>query len=145
MKCRTLICAVLFGVFVFGGANSGPSKEKADPPKKAAEGDEFAKLGKARLEAAQKAYKVYTKDLGSERPFLITTYHLSVHWLNAELDLASGRDERIAAHAAHLQRVKGWKMFFLRDGTEEGTGSIVADSFQREAEYWLQKERSAKK
>src|SRR5437773_2365709 len=144
MKCRMLLCAVLFGVFVFGGANPSPSQKKDEPPKKAAEGDDLAKLGKARLGAAEKAYQAWLKD---ERfaGFNGLPYQLSVGWLNAELDIATKTEERIAAYSDHLRRMKDWEK---KANGRDGSLSVVyasIESFRREAEYWVAKERSGKK
>ena len=147
MKCRMLFGAVLFGVFAFGGANPGTSQKKDEPPKKAAEGDDFAKLRKARVAAAEKAYKAYIKEVANERPFSITAYHLSVAWLNAELELASEKLERIAARNAHLQRIRHWKKVF-EDDSDVLPGStviLVIESFEREAEIRSAEEGLGKK
>ncbi|MBI2806479.1 MAG: hypothetical protein HYX68_15975 [Planctomycetes bacterium] len=57
MRTRLLFCAILIGVFAFAGTNSGPSQQKGEVAKKVAQGDDLAKLGKARLVAVEKAYK----------------------------------------------------------------------------------------
>lgn len=144
MNCRILLCAALFGMFAFGGANPSPSQKKDDPPKKAAEGDDLAKLGKARRDAAEKVYNAWnqnaTRNLNYER-----LYHLSIRWLNAELDLANGRVERIAAYRNHLDRVKEWEKRFKRLAETDNTGYLVFEAYLTEAEYFLAKERSAKR
>ena len=102
MKCRTLIYAVLFGLFTFSAANPSPSQKKDEPPKKAAEQDELAKLGKKRgLEAAEKAYILSSRSIVPPSSDLI--YQLSVRWLNAELDLVAKKDQRVTAYRGHLQ------------------------------------------
>ena len=110
-----------------------------------AEGEELAKLGKARLEAAEKAYKLF--NMGElSRPFSDTSYQLSIRWLNAELDIAHKKGDRITGHKAHLQRMKDWKKVFVDDGQPPGALRVVViESFQMEAEYWLARERLANK
>jgi hypothetical protein len=88
---------------------TGPTQQKGEAAKKAAESDDLAKLGQARLDAAEKAYKLWFKDTTSERPFSITVYHLSVRWLDAERDLAKKKEERTAAYTRHLQRMNDWE------------------------------------
>jgi predicted ABC-class ATPase len=151
MKCRALICTVLLAVLALGGVHSGPSQQKDDPPKKKpADGDQLAKLGKARLDAAELAYKTWvTKgiaqgNLAGESPISVMTYELSIRWLTAELDLAKNKEERIAAHAAHLERMKGWYKAWDGDVNSERLALPLVDSFRKEGEYWLAKEQSGK-
>jgi hypothetical protein len=162
MKPRTLVCAVMvFGAFTFGGANSGGEKKQAaaqaagvrsdNPVKAKGDEDNLAKLGKARRDAAQKAYKTWLKQVGgvgqleNENPISVMTYELSIRFLNAELDLAQRKEERIAAHAAHLERMNGWyKAWDGLVGAERLALPLVG-SFQKEAEFWLAREKSGKR
>src|SRR5947209_1716886 len=105
-------------------------------PLQARGGDDLAKLGKARLDAAAKAYKV-AFDLERQRPWASLVYDLSVRWLHAELDLGTKKEERIAGYAAHLQRMRDWRKL-VGDAPRDDYQSII-DAFQIEAEYWLAK------
>ncbi|MBI2807104.1 MAG: hypothetical protein HYX68_19155 [Planctomycetes bacterium] len=140
MRTRTLLCAIVIGVFAFSGTNSGTPQQKGDPAKKAAQVDDLAKLGKARRDAAEKAYKAWASELNT--PFGVIHYQLSVGWLNADLDLAKKKEDRIVAYRSHVRRMKDW---------EEDTkvrvrpGNLmfpVIAAFQREADFWLAKEQA---
>ncbi|MBI1830393.1 MAG: hypothetical protein HYR84_02970 [Planctomycetes bacterium] len=153
MESKNLICAVIFGALAFGGPNSGgdkkpielPAESRTVSPVQAKMGDDLAKLGKARLDAAEKAYRAYIKAIANERPFLITTYHLSLHWLNAELDLAQKKEQRIAAFGAHLVRMRGWEKEWEGSAAPEADLFLIIRPYQKEAEYWLAKEKAIKK
>jgi hypothetical protein len=148
MNYKTLICAVVFGVFIFGNTNPGPAQRKDEAPKKAV-ADEVAKVGKARVEAAQKAYHAWVdafsrdgQSLLNETPFG-TTCQLSLRWLTAELDTAGKKEERVRAYKGHLARIKEVEVHYSRDEGLRGRrmhAFVVA--YQREAEYWLAKEEA---
>ena len=110
-------------------------------PLQASGDDDLAKLGKARLDAAEKAYKIGLLVDRRETTYLIV-YDLSVRWLHAELDLATKREERIAGYAAHLQRMKDYKKSY--EPVKDSPFVPIIDSLQIEAEYWLAKERAGK-
>jgi hypothetical protein len=140
MKCKTLICAAVLGVLSLGGANPVPSQKKDDAPKKAAQGGDLAKLAKARLEAAEKVYKA--RYMGQGGAVHEARYQDSIRWLNAELDVASKKEERVGAYSAHLQRMKEWH----KSNPDDASGPITIatfESFRSEAEYWLARERAA--
>lgn len=107
-------------------------------------GDQLTTLRKERLEAAKKAYKawVHNPSMG-----IAETYVVSVQWLQAELELATTKEHRIAAYAAHVQRMKDWRreaMGGLKGDPETHMDILLINSSQREAEYWLVKERLEK-
>jgi hypothetical protein len=107
MRKKFLVCAVIFCAFALAAPDSGRDGEpvaRAGAQPKDGEG-ELAKLGRARAAAAEKAYKVWFEDATNERPFSHMLYALSVRWLDAENNIASKKSERIAAYAAHLQRM----------------------------------------
>ena len=158
MKSKMFVCAVIFGTFAGSGANSGGEKQpkagaaaesRSGSPVQGGGGDDLAKLAKANLDAAENAYKAWLKprNLGwiREQPISVMTYHLSVRWLNAELELTNKKEERIAAYGRHLQRMNDWEKAWMKHAGEGSFNFDLISSYQKEAEYWLAKERSAKK
>ncbi|MSU78489.1 MAG: hypothetical protein EXS16_10395 [Gemmataceae bacterium] len=150
MKSKMFVCAVIFGVLAYGlgylngGKQLVVASSEAAQPK--ADGDELAKLGKARLEAAEKVYKACFKRELNRQDYDPVPHYLSVAWLNAELDLAKRQEERVAAYSVHLQRMNDWEKEWKRIGAQQGEHILlVIGLFQREAEYLLAKERTNKK
>ena len=113
MESKMLVCAVIVAVLASGVGNLNGGKQPAAAPNEAAQpkadGDELAKLGKARLEAAEKTYKEWSEHERRSRLHDGILYRLSVQWLNAGLDLAKNKDKRTAAYSAHLERMKAWE------------------------------------
>ncbi len=117
-------------------------------PLQASGGDDLAKSGKARVDAAEKAYKAwydgqrnFAVGLGNPDTLL---YDLSVRWLRAEIDLATKKEERIAAYAAHLERMKDWAKLLGGPVGRNAPLPTIIDATVKEAEYWLVKERAGK-
>jgi hypothetical protein len=137
MMHRVLLSTVVFGVFAIGGANSGGEKKTAVVAQQKGS-DDLAKLGKTRLDAAEKAYKSWRES--AHLPD--TIYQISVRWLAAELDLSTKKEERIAAYNAHLERTKAWLTDFKKTTNAKDVIFYAYDSYQKEAEYWLALERS---
>lgn len=107
MNCKSLLCAVLFGVFVFGGADSGALQQKEEP-KKAAEGNDLINSRKAKLKAAKEAYRLYFAkwDGGALNDPELEFCHLwSLRVVEAELELASGKNSRIESFTNHRKRM----------------------------------------
>jgi hypothetical protein len=147
-----LLVCLCFLPFQAGGGNDLAKQDKTRlvVAQKATGADELAKLGKARLDAAEKAYKGWfgvqriAEGLGQGDTVL---YDLSVRWLHAELDLITRKEERIAAYTAHLQRMKDWAKIWAGGGlAREGRAPLLAiiDATEKEAEYWLARERARK-
>jgi hypothetical protein len=143
MKVNPLIIAVVFCAFASGGADSGNEK-KTPAPTQQKEGDGLANLAKARRDAAEKAYKSWRKNLPDFRS-PDTIYLHSIMWLNAELEIATKKEERVAAYKAHLDRTKDWAVVFERNTGPTGRFVDTGEAYQREAEYWLSRELSGGK
>jgi hypothetical protein len=108
--------------------------------------DELTRIGKARLEAAEKAYTAWSKQSFANPALdMPTPYLLSVRWLNAQLDLAEKKEEKITAHRSHLQRMKDWEKSWAKVVGPDDSILLAIRSFQREAEYWMAKESREKK
>src|ERR1700722_849832 len=121
MKLKLLVCAAILGTLAFGAAKIAGYQGVADPKRNKAQPDpveeNFSRLGRARLEAAEKAYKDWFK--GLRMPPSDTLYHLSVRWLAAELDAASKPGDRLAAHISHRERMVCWGKELKEHGVPE--------------------------
>ena len=157
MKCKLLLllCAVTLAIVTGGSGNLSSHQAVADAKKEKPRPDpgevEVAKLGKARRDAAEKVYKAWLKKsnngagLAAEMPPSSTTYHLSVLWLNAELDLTNKAQERITAYEGHIKRMKHWEEVWESAGAQPGSFVLeMIGAFKKEGEYWLAKERRGK-
>lgn len=112
----------------------------------AGEIDELNKLAKARRDAAEKAYKVWFKRYAASSELEVaTTYLLSVRWLNAQLEIATKKEERIAAFNDHVVRLNHWEKIWRDAVGPDSPVFAVIISFQKEAEYLLAKEQALKK
>jgi hypothetical protein len=115
MKFITILCAVVFGAFIFGDAKSGPAQKKDDPPvpealrrkpmEAKAGDDELRKLMIARyniaLLAAQKRFAL--GDFGrNPEPINLRAKRL----FEAELALAVNAKARVVACERHLELAK---------------------------------------
>ena len=142
-------CALCVGSYLLAGGFGEPSKREATvQPKAEGNAAEVAKLGKENVESAENAYaawvKTWTKDgtVVNEQPFGII-YQLSMRWLNAEIDIAKTRENRIQAYDRHAKRMKEWASEYQ---SLTGTSRLlIVQSAQKEAEFWLARERLAGK
>lgn len=141
MKCKFLLCAVILGTLASGpanlGGNQGAAEAKKEKPKIDPAEEKLAELAKARREAVEKAYVAFAEK-ENNLDLTDTLYQLSIRWLTADLDLAKKKEDRVAAHGAHLKRMKDWEK--KRETRTAPFITLVIRSFQREAEYWLAKE-----
>lgn len=95
----------------------------------------------ARLASAQKAYELalqqQTQLLAMDPEFLALW---SRRWLEAQRELATSKDQQIAALEAHLGRLRNLEKFAKRlSATGQGrqTDAVVAEYHRLEAEQWL--------
>ena len=113
----------------------------APPPPASTEPVVPVTLSRARVDAARKTYAVLASDyrLGW-LPWSEPVYRWSRRWLDAERDLASRDEERLAAVKAHLQRMRDLDRItqarFRRQDTTVDE-STAAQYFRLEAEVWL--------
>jgi hypothetical protein len=143
------------------GQDPAPSKASQSAGKPAAQSEEETRLLKTQLQAAQKCHRAALKTIAVQqlggglvvqvmgdtvaRPDLVYTW--SVRWLHAQRDLSTTKEERIAAFADHVKRMKDLhEQVVLVVGN--GSGGILpaserpaADWYLAEAELWLLKER----
>lgn len=111
-------------------------------------------LLKARLDAAQKAYRAAMEGLQQTRrvgnvllplnkPEEVYTW--SVRWLSAQQDMKGKKDDRVAALEEHLKRMKELQQRVTKQH-EGGLVSSVEPAatawYLAEAELWLAKERA---
>jgi hypothetical protein len=100
-------------------------------------------LLKARLDAARKTYEWVAKNYIESRPPLgELLYRWSCRWLDAEREVSSRKEDRIAAYQAHLRRMRDLERV-ARDRfrnhfvpVEEDT---AAQFYRAEAEIWLER------
>jgi hypothetical protein len=145
MKIRVFVCAIIFAALTFQGANSGGEK-KPPVPVQQMDGGNLAMFGKARLEAAEKAYKAwFAHEMGGGGQNGMI-YQRSVQWRQAEIDLSTKKEDRILAYTAHLNRMKAWEDEARIQYQDKPNHAymLVTVSCRKEAEYWVAKERAGK-
>jgi len=129
-----------------------PSKEEKQPPQKADAVVPKALL-KAKLEAAQEAYKGAWQNSGEVKRsgdiiLLVGTpegaYIWSVRWLNAQLEMTDKQDDRISAMEEHINRMKDVKKRVdnMTPGLIPAMNAEAAKWYLAEAEIWLAKEKA---
>ena len=130
---------------VCGGADSGGEKKKPVPAGQQAGEGKLARLAKTRVEAAEKAYKAWS---GANAMAVEGGYRYSIRWLNAGLDAASKKEESPSPHSrcTSKNRMRDRHKVLVEMGADEpGNPPNLANELdQKEAEYWLERERSAK-
>jgi hypothetical protein len=168
-KLKTTMAALLVAVFVVAGAVAvgltvladEPQPSKADkpatkeekPPQAPQKAGDYAKLLKAKLDAAKEAYTRTWEGLGTVRRLGDTifpivhpeeVYTWSVRWLNAQRDMSDKRDDHIAALEEHIKRMKD-----VQKRVDAMTPSLIpawsnsaAAWYLAEAELWLVKEKA---
>ena|SRR5579871_6704577 len=122
-------------------------------------GDTVTRLLKVQLQSAQKPYrasldKMKVQRLGGGLLVLVNDNHpdpeeaytWSVRWLDAQRDLSSNKDERIAAFTEHHQRMKDLRQQVTLLVGDTGvllpfSATAAADWYLAESELWLQKEQ----
>ena len=133
MKKLTILslASLSLGLFAFAVAGSDDQGDKT-----------IGDLAKAKLEAAKKAYE---KILENEK--LVTGvlpnshYTWSKHWLEAELDLAKTRAERVKAYSGHLDRLNAMIKNYKAELQIAGKATLPPEIeyYRLEAELWLAK------
>lgn len=104
-----------------------------------AKDDQLVKLRIERLEAAQRAYKAAQK-VAKGQPFSDLLYQISVRWLHAELDLSNTKEKRVNAYNSHLLRMQTWQGAYAGKAPDNPILSVL-ECFEKEANYWLTRER----
>jgi hypothetical protein len=98
-------------------------------------------LGKSRLEAAQKLYDLRVEQFRTGEVVSDDVYTWSRHILDAQTDLARTANERAAAAAGHLSRMKTLQDFFAQERRENPKGCydrlqlLAVDYYVKEAEF----------
>jgi hypothetical protein len=142
-----LVASALFAL----GPDRVAAERRDDPPKQGANEflrHELAELGKVRIEAAQKTFellfKPYRSGVGS-RPEAERVYHWSRRWVEAELDIAYEKAERIAAYEKHQARMKELQED-IKAAQSAGRAlpaqSAAVDYYRAEAGFWLTRAKS---
>lgn len=145
MMIRTLLLGVLF---VMVAATHSPSAPAPMPP---ADPPEVAELAKARLKAAQKAYRLMRRIPPAE--YWECRYVWSKRILEAQRELARNTKEIIAAFQSHCDRMaedekEGKRQAELRprarwDDTEFALMAAL-EFYHAEAKIWLARAKAKK-
>jgi hypothetical protein len=130
--------------------------KKPEPKKESNVADEMTTLLKARVAAAEKAYRgafeglTQTKRVGNvliqvtENPEEIYTW--SVRWLQAKQDLSSKHEDQVAALEDHLKRMTELQKK-IKDVSRDVMPSYMLDRaewYRLEAQLWLAKAKQPK-
>jgi hypothetical protein len=112
-------------------------------------GDALKDLAKARVQAAEEAYRSYLAE-GQEQFHMRMElrYLWSKRILDAQLDLETQKNARIAAFRGHFERMAELeKTARKRAEVRRATKAQVAatDYYRKEAEYWLAKAQKESK
>lgn len=98
-------------------------------------------LKKALVETAKTTYEqnlAHMKGLEANSPEDL--YVWSRRWLDAEVDLAANKDERVAAHQRHLDRMKDLEKIlknFATTGQGRQSDATAGTYYRTQAELWL--------
>jgi hypothetical protein len=104
---------------------------------------EAAANAKARLEAARKVYEGYLDRYKRGEPQPLNAellYRWSRRWLEAQQELATKKEGKVAAAEAHLTRMRGLEKY-LRSAHKSGVAATFdvagAEFYRLEAERWV--------
>ncbi len=107
---------------------------------RAADKDE-AGLKKALVETAQKTYEQNLALMkGLQGVSAEELYSWSRRWLDAEVDLAGNKEERVAAHQRHLDRMKDLEKVLKNlaiTGQGRQSDATAGTYYRTQAELWL--------
>jgi hypothetical protein len=136
-------------------AEAKKEEKKPEPKKETKVADEMTTLLKARVAAAEKAYRgafdglTQSKRVGNvliqvtENPEEIYTW--SVRWLQAQQDLSSKHEDQVAAMEAHVKRVTELQKK-VKDLSRDLMPNYMVDRtewYRLEAQLWLTKAKQA--
>jgi site-specific recombinase XerD len=133
MRVRSVVCpGMVFGLMV---ALLGAAPAKVSP-----------ELAKAKVAAARKTYEVIWKNNREGLvPFAELAYRWSKRWLEAELELGDKKEEQIAAHQAHKERMRELARV-TRDRYRNRVNTIeettATEFYIAEAEIWLEQAKN---
>jgi hypothetical protein len=108
----------------------------------------MARLATQRRDAARRTYEVSWVNYREGRASEDGLYRWSWRWLNAEKQLSTRRDDLIAAHRAHYERMRDLERL-VRKLRVSGQTTIdevsAAEYYRAEAELWLMQAKEEKK
>lgn len=146
----------------FSAHAAGQKPPQQPPAAPLARQEAVTRLLNAQLQAAQKAYRAAVEGMAVRqvggllvlargdhhaRPDLAYTW--SVRWLQAQRDLSTTRDQRVAAFMAHQTRMAKLQKavtLLVGDGNSgllDASEAPAADWYLAQAELWLLKEQGA--
>jgi hypothetical protein len=143
-------CCFVVGILLAAWVSRFTTPARAEQNQPAMDGRSATAL----MEAAKGVYQGYKKQKDSigavERParggdngdYYEFLYRWSRRWLEAELAVDKAKNKQIAAHAAHLDRMKGLEA--IRQAELKGGQAVkfevaAVEYFRIEAEQWLAK------
>jgi hypothetical protein len=153
--------AALAGVMALGVLTAGtgllvhraPAEEqqgedkggRKPPPAAPGGGKEVADLAKARLEAARAVHELMMREVRSGHGSLVDIWKWSPHLLEAELDAAATKAERVAARLAHVGRMRDYEKYWenvLKAGRTSAADMAQVRLLRAEAELRLAQEKA---
>jgi RNA polymerase sigma factor (sigma-70 family) len=145
------VCGTSSGVLFYPKAVGQPTGEQALEPKKVERptsgpktADKLRALLKARVEAAKAELDGRTRVVQTGRAAPDSLFGASKRLLEAQLDIASKKSERLAAYDAHLKVAKAIeeteKLF--NDGRVTAPDVALSTYHRLEAEIWLEREKA---
>ena len=105
---------------------------------------------KAQVASARKVYdlSIMAYKAGAAKNYDLESLYLwSVRWLNAERDLSDTPADRVAAAAAHLERMKTVEAMakqFVKGGVAEVRQEVAAEFYRVQAQLWLSRAKEGK-
>ena len=121
----------------------------ADRPQAAPEAEDtkLAALYRLERDAARKTFEVTWQNYREGRRGIESLYWWSRRWLEAEQHLAAGPDDRAAAAARHLERIKNLEKV-IRDLQRSSIATVdeisAVEFYRAEAEIWLRQAKAAR-
>jgi multidrug resistance efflux pump len=144
----------MFAIVAIPAAGPVGKREKEAEPKETDRHGDLKALFQARLDAARKAYDeaVRSTQLAKRAQDLLIPLvrpgdvcFWSRRWLNAQRDMSAKKEDRIAALAGHLQRMKEMQQRVVemnKNGLASSLEVTAVEFYRIEAELWLAREKA---